>query len=187
MVKKMLSEKEKKYLLEIARKIIENALQGKKLEINEKELTPALKEKAGAFVTLEKNHQLRGCIGIIEARARLIDAVKGNALNAAFNDPRFDEVDESELNEIKIEISVLSKPQEIKFENAIDLLKKIDEKMGIVLEKNGRQATFLPQVWEQLPDKAEFLNELAMKAGLPANAWREKAKISFYKVEKFEE
>ncbi len=184
----MLSEKDRNFLLKIARQTIECFIEDKELEFDDKKLSEELKKNTAVFVTLTIDGLLRGCMGELVPIKPLIDSVIGNALNAAFHDPRFHEVEKNELKSIKIEISVLSKPQELKFRNSNDLLEKINQEMGLILEVDGRQATFLPQVWEALPDKVQFLDQLSLKAGLKASAWREKkAKIKFYNVEKFEE
>lgn len=109
--------------------------------------------------------------------------VVDNSLNAAFEDLRFSPLEQEELSEICIEISILSKPVKLYFIDEKDLLKKIDTKMGLILKFEGRQATFLPQVWVDLPDKLEFLKHLAKKAGLQKNDWK-KAEFFYYLIEK---
>lgn len=177
----MLTENEKKFLLELAKKAIKvypEAPKGKW-----KNLTATLMEKRGVFVTLEKGGQLRGCIGFIHAVMPLHDAVIENAVNAAFRDPRFPPVSKKEMKSLKIEISVLSEPVRFKFDSPEQLLKKLNGE-GVILKKGHNSATFLPQVWEQIPDKEEFLSELAMKAGLHSDGWKE-AEVYLYTVEKF--
>jgi AmmeMemoRadiSam system protein A len=121
----------------------------------------------GVFVTLTKHGELRGCIGTILPVSPLIEAVASNALAAAFGDPRFDPVEEAELGDLRIEISLLSVPVELVFSSLGDLQEKLAAtRPGVILQRGARQATFLPQVWEQLPDVHEFLEALCRKAGL---------------------
>ena len=135
-------------------------------------------------MTLTKNNNLRGCIGSLYASQPLWKEVQENALRAAFQDPRFFPLTKNELNEIKIEVSVLSEPKKLPFKDENDLLKKINKNMGIIIKKNFKSATFLPQVWEQLPDKKEFLEHLCLKAGLNKDDWKSKnTEILYYFVE----
>jgi len=172
-------------LLKLARESIKGYLNGKNVEVSD-DIKKKYAEKKACFVTLTKDGDLRGCIGSLEARQELWKDVIDNAVNAGFNDPRFPELDGEELDDVKIEISVLSNPEKLSYENPEDLLRKIDDKMGIILKKGFHSATFLPQVWEQLPDKQVFLEHLCMKAGLFQDDWK-KAEIKFYRVEKVEE
>jgi AmmeMemoRadiSam system protein B/AmmeMemoRadiSam system protein A len=147
-------------------------------------------EKAGCFVTLTERGKLRGCIGYIFPRNSLCEAIRDNARNASLNDPRFSKVRPDELKNIEIEISVLTVPKPLEFSNPKDLLSKLRPYVdGMVLElPGGGQATYLPQVWEQLPGKALFLGNLAMKAGGRASDWLEKGtKVLTYQVEAFKE
>jgi AmmeMemoRadiSam system protein A len=171
-----------KELLRLARESIIAHLEGKKAEVS-KEIKEKYKDKKACFVTLTKDGGLRGCIGSLEARQELWKDVVDNAVNAGFHDPRFPELDKDELEDVKIEVSVLSKPEKLEHKDAEDLLRKLDKDMGIVLKKGFHSATFLPQVWEQLPDKKMFLERLCMKAGLFKDDWKD-ADISFYRVEK---
>ncbi|MFH1358470.1 MAG: AmmeMemoRadiSam system protein A [archaeon] len=176
-----------KELLFLARSTLEAHFKDKKVEIsiNVKE---KYSEKGACFVTLTKNGDLRGCIGSLEPRQALYKDVVENSINAGFSDYRFQALDEEELEDIKIEISILTKPKKLEFDGWKDLLDKIDNKMGIVLRCSGDSATFLPQVWEQIPDKEVFLEELSMKAGLDRDAWKdEDCEIEFYRVEKVKE
>lgn len=182
----MIAAKDQKFLLKVARQAIERGLKDEELEIDEKEASKAMEKPAAVFVTLTKNKELRGCIGSLEAQQPLLEAVVGNALNAAFHDPRFEPVRADELKEIRIEISILSEAKEITFSSEKELLEKIDEKMGIILESGARRSTFLPQVWKQIEGKKEFLEQLSLKAGAGKDAWKT-AVISFYRVEEFHE
>lgn len=155
----------------------------------EADVPQKLRGKGACFVTLTMGGQLRGCIGHISAVEPLYQSVVDNAHHAATEDHRFNPVTPPELEKIHVEISVLTKPEPLAFAGPDDLLKKLQpHKDGVVLRVGGRGATFLPQVWEQLPEKEEFLNHLSQKAGMPANAWREPGtQVSIYHVEAFEE
>ncbi len=148
-----------------------------------------LKEKHGVFVTLNKHGDLRGCIGSLEARESVLEGVKHNALNAAFHDPRFRPVDRSEVGALEIEVSILTEPEPLEYRDHKDLLKKLRPGLdGVIIRSGYAGATFLPQVWEQLPDEEDFLAHLCAKAGLPADAWKtKKLEVSTYQVQCFEE
>lgn len=176
---------QKSQLLELARETIESHFSGQKFDLNP--ISKEFLEKRGVFVTLTKNGELRGCIGYILPIKSIYESVKENALHAAFNDSRFLPIKKEELKNIKIEISILSLPKLIAFSRPEELLKKLKPGIdGLILEKNGRQSTFLPQVWEELPDKVEFLEHLSLKAGFGRNIWKE-ARISTYQAEVFGE
>lgn len=172
-------------LLKLARNAIESELNGENLKIN-KEIKEKYSEKKASFVTLTEHGVLRGCIGSLYPRQELYKDVIENALHAAFDDYRFPQLKKYELSGIKIEISVLSIPEKISFKNEKELLRKIDKDMGIVLKKGFSSATFLPQVWEDLPDKIDFLESLSLKAGISKDAWKN-AEVYSYKVEKIKE
>lgn len=181
---------ERKLLLELARKTVTAAARGEKLPSLEGEkFSEKLRQHRACFVTLTKNGQLRGCIGSIFPQEPLCEAVVSRARSAAMEDPRFSPVEAGELDQIEIEISVLTVPQRLDFSSPEDLLKKLRPRVdGVVLRVGSREATFLPQVWEQLPDKEEFLAHLATKARLPSDAWRSpEAMVLTYQVEAFKE
>jgi len=148
-----------------------------------------LAQKRACFVTLTKGGVLRGCIGNLLPQAPLGQAIIDNARGAAMRDPRFPPVARAELNDLRIEISVLTEPQSLPFCSPEDLLAKLKPLQdGVLLRIGPRMATFLPQVWAQLPDKIDFLNHLAQKAGCDPGAWRGKdVSVSIYQVESFEE
>jgi len=150
---------------------------------------PELREERGTFVTLTKHGMLRGCIGNIMPRGSIVESVKRNALYAAFRDFRFPPLTRDELDEIHIEVSILTLPEKLEYSGAEDLLAKLRPGVhGVIIEKDGASATFLPQVWEQLPDPAEFLSRLCMKAGLSANEWKNGTlKVQTYEVQYFDE
>jgi len=170
-------------LLKLARNAIESKLNNKNLVVKDNIKKKYSKEQA-CFVTLTINNELRGCIGSLEAREELWKDVEDNAVNAAFNDPRFNPLDKNQLNIIKIEISILSTPKKLGIGK--EIYDKIDNKMGIILKKGFYSSTFLPQVWEQIPSKKEFLEELSFKAGLGKDDWKN-AELSFYRIESVKE
>jgi len=185
-----LSEDEGKDLLEVARKTIKNRLFSlKEPQIDLKDLAEIFQKKLGNFVTINIEGNLRGCIGHIIPRLPLIKGIKGNAINAAFKDPRFPPLTRGEFERIEIEISILTPPKELPYTDAEDLLQKLRPGTdGVILKKGFYEATFLPQVWEQLPKKEDFLSHLCSKAGLPAGSWKtEKLHVSTYQVQAFEE
>jgi AmmeMemoRadiSam system protein A len=180
-----MNELHRKILLDLARKTIAAKFSGKNYELG---LIPKeFQARHGVFVTLHKHGELRGCIGYIHPIKPLYDGVKENALNAAFHDPRFPPLGKEELIEVEIELSVLTPPKRLEYKSEADLLKKLRSEIdGVIIEKNGRQATFLPQVWKQIQDKIEFLQQLCWKAGLSPDAWKTAA-IYTYQAEVFSE
>ncbi len=178
----MLTEEEKQTLKQIALDSIKNGLEMKTKNVK---IIENLKIKKATFVTLTKEGELRGCIGTLKARQELYRDVTDNAYNAAFRDYRFPPLKKEELKHVKIEISILSDPEKLEYKNASDLLAKLNHSLGIIIKEGLRQATFLPTVWEQLPDKKEFLTHLCIKADLPPDEWKsEKLEIYTYTVEK---
>jgi AmmeMemoRadiSam system protein A len=185
-----LTEEEGRNLLRVARETIHEALFGEEGGRSaEPDASPKFTERRGTFVTLTINRGLRGCIGHIIPQETLIEGVRVNALNAAFRDPRFRPLSKSEFNRIKIEVSILTEPKPLAYSDAADLVQKLTPgRDGLIIKKGFLQATFLPQVWEQLPDKKTFLTHLCMKAGLAGNAWEnEKLEVFTYQVQAFHE
>jgi AmmeMemoRadiSam system protein A len=188
--KDQLTAEEGRYLLSVARQTIEEALFRNTREPGEESgFSSKFSDRRGTFVTLTTQGQLRGCIGHIIPQEPLIEGVKINAINAAFRDPRFKPLTREEFGKIQIEVSILTEPKPLAYEDEKDLLVKLRAGIdGLIIKKGGRQATFLPQVWEQLPDKKAFLTHLCMKAGLDADEWkRGELEISTYQVQAFEE
>jgi AmmeMemoRadiSam system protein A len=180
-----MSPEYKKRLLELARKTLEAHFKSEIFDL--KPVPLEFQQKRGVFVTLTKNGELRGCIGNIYPVKSIYQGIKENALNAAFYDPRFPPLKEEELPELKIEISLLTVPEKLEFDDPLELVKKLKPgKDGVILEKEGHQATFLPQVWEQIPDHYDFLRQLSWKAGLSVDAWK-KANIYIYHADCFAE
>ena len=162
----------------------------KEIELLEKKLdTKDFKQKSGTFVTLYKNNNLRGCIGSILPVESAKKSIKNNAINAGFNDPRFSSLTLDELNNINIEISILSKPENLEYIDGKDLLSKIRPNIdGLIIKKGVNSATFLPQVWEQLPLPQDFLSHLCLKANLNKNEWENgKLEVMTYQVQSFKE
>jgi AmmeMemoRadiSam system protein A len=147
------------------------------------------KSSCGTFVTLKIKDRLRGCIGNLTSDTPLASGVRRNAINAAFHDPRFAPLSTSELDRVEIEISILSEPQPLKYRDGDDLINKVRPHIdGVIIRKDLASATFLPQVWEQLPRSQDFLAHLCMKAGLAADAWHNpELEVSTYQVQHFEE
>lgn len=170
-------------LTEIARKTLKSCFKNKIFEPDEKTKKKYFHNKA-CFISLHKDTgDLRGCIGCIYSEHELWKSVQENTIKAAFEDPRFNPVNENELRHIKIEVSVLSVPEKIIFNNTGELLNKIDKDMGIILKKDIFSATFLPQVWNQIPEKINFLEFLSEKAGLDKDAWKNpETELWFYRV-----
>jgi len=185
-----LSEEQGKYLLGVARRTIENEiLDRQQPRESDDDLPPILLEERGTFVTLTIGGGLRGCIGHIIAQESLVEGIRVNAINAAFRDPRFRPLSKEEWKRVHIEISVLTDPKPLSYSDADDLLRKLRPGIdGVIIKKGYHQSTFLPQVWEQLPRKEEFLNHLCLKAGLGGDAWKKgDLQVSTYQVQAFEE
>ena len=182
-----LSIEDQKTCLQVARESIEYGLRhGMALKIVSGDYTNDLQQELATFVTLHKNGALRGCIGALEAYQPLIDDVAEHAYSAAFQDPRFPALQDNEYKQLDVKISVLGKPESVTFENEEDLLQQIRSAVdGLILEYGVNRGTFLPSVWEQLPDKREFLNHLKAKAGLPQQWWDNAVKISRYETFSF--
>lgn len=185
-----LSDKQKTFLLNLARQTIVDYFSiGQKTKIDRGKVDKELLKPASTFVTLTKKGELRGCVGSLIAKKPLYEDIINNSLLAAFSDTRFPQVGKDELSEIKIEISVLSEPKPYLYNNIDELIKKIEpKKHGLIIQNGFNQATYLPQVWDELPDKIIFLESLCLKAGLPQNAWQsDSTEIFYYQVDKFSE
>lgn len=185
-----LTDGEKQTLLKLARESIKFALHGKKLpKLNLDSFTPALREQGASFVTLTVQDQLRGCIGALEARQPLVEDVREHAIAAALEDPRFLPVEKNELNRIRIEVSILSVPQVLKYESSQELIQKLKPHIdGVIIKQGERKATFLPQVWEKVSNPKEFMNQLCYKLSGDPNLWQEtKLQVFTYQVEEFQE
>ena len=185
-----LTLEEQKTLLRIAREAIEHRVKGKKLPpVETTSLTQTIQEQGASFVTLAIGGQLRGCIGTLEAHQPLADDVREHAVAAAFEDPRFPPLREDELSRIQIEVSRLTRPVPLEYKDADDLISKLRPHIdGVILKDGLRRATFLPQVWEKLPNPSEFLDNLCYKMGMAHQHWRNKhLDVLTYQVEEFHE
>ena len=173
----------KKWLLGLARRAIESEFGGKKLKVFS--IPAEFRQKKACFVTLTKNGELRGCIGHLVSVQELYRDVIENARRAALMDYRFGPVDRAELPEIEIEISVLDQPQKYNYVNPGKLINYLAKnRPGVILKKGFNQATYLPQVWEELRTPEEFMGNLCLKAGLPFDEWKRVGEIEVYGVEK---
>lgn len=183
-----LSERDKMYLLKLARHTLEEHF-----GIPPKQVLPPpsdiVQQPAATFVTLTINGELRGCVGALEPYQPLVEDVKEHALAAALQDFRFPPLSKEELPLIEIEISVLTKPERLNYAHPLELsnlLKPFED--GVVISWRGRRATFLPQVWKKVPNPKEFLDHLCMKMGVDPHLWRrEIMDVSIYHVIEFRE
>ena len=149
---------------------------------------PWLRETGACFVTLTRQGALRGCIGTLEAHRPLLADVRANAVAAAFRDPRFAPLSAREWENTEVEVSLLSPMQALDFDDEADALAQLRPGFdGVVFEFGARRSTFLPQVWEQLPDAEDFMAQLKRKAGLPADFWHAQVRLQRYTVSKWKE
>jgi AmmeMemoRadiSam system protein A len=147
-----------------------------------------LEEPGATFVTLTLQGQLRGCIGSLEAYRPLIEDIQSNAVASAFRDPRFPPLSKEEFSEVLIEVSLLSKPEIIRHHNEEEALAQLTPgRDGVIIELGRQRATYLPQVWAQLPDTHDFISHLKQKAGLPEDYWSEDIRLMHYTVQKWHE
>jgi AmmeMemoRadiSam system protein A len=179
-----LTPSQRTQLLDVARAAIGAGLDGRKSVVRPADYAQALREPGASFVTLEIDGQLRGCMGMLEATESLISGVAHNAYAAAFEDPRFAPLTRAEYPGIEIHLSLLSVPQPMTFSSQADLLAQLHpHEDGLVIEEGGQRGTFLPAVWEQLPDPRDFLAALKRKAGLPTDHWSRTLVVRRYRVE----
>jgi AmmeMemoRadiSam system protein A len=186
----LISDADRIFLLSLARQSIESRANGTSApNIDIKTLSPILQEQGACFVTLTSRGYLRGCVGALEPYQSLAEDVFEHAIAAAFQDYRFPPVQAREVKDLEIEISYLTRPVPLKYENPDELPKLLRPKIdGVVLRDAGRRATFLPQVWEKIPDPEQFLEELCMKMGAPVDLWRrKKLDVMISQVEEFHE
>jgi AmmeMemoRadiSam system protein A len=188
------TEKEGQLLVKLARDTIEKELTGESPDTESDTLGPVLQDASfqvhgGTFVTLKIQGKLRGCIGNLTSEVSVLEGVKRNAINAAFHDPRFSPLSAAELEKTEIEVSILTTPLPLVYQQPQDLTQKLRVHVdGVIIRKGHLSATFLPQVWEQLPRPEDFLTHLCLKAGLPADAWKSaELEVSTYQVQYFEE
>lgn len=149
---------------------------------------PELARPGATFVTLTQAGQLRGCIGSLEAYRPLATDVAENAIAAAFQDLRFSPLSAEELARTDLEVSLLSAAEPMPFSDEADALARLRPGIdGVILTRGQRRATFLPQVWESLPKPQQFIAQLKLKAGLPADYWDERITLARYGVQKWKE
>lgn len=189
MTEKLTSD-EQKTLLRLARQALEHSVRGRKLPpLDLESFSPPLREQGASFITLTIQGNLRGCIGALEAYQPLAQDVCEHAVAAALDDPRFPPVAPQELDRIEIEVSRLTAPQRLEYTDSKELPAKLRPHVdGVILRDSLRRATFLPQVWEKLPDPSEFLDNLCYKMGAAPDSWRRKhLDVLIYQVEEFRE
>ena len=185
MVLMSLNKEHQQLLLALARASIQQGLKtGRSLKVNVDDYPRALVECRATFVTLELHQQLRGCIGRLDATRPLIEDVAENAFLAAFQDPRFPPLAIDELDALEIHISLLTESSPLLFSSEQDLISQLQPNIdGLILEEGHRRGTFLPSVWEQLPEPKQFFQHLKQKAGLAANYWSDTFKVYRYQTE----
>jgi len=181
------SESLRAQLLDTARRSIGHGLaKGQPLPVDPQQFGLPLNAAGASFVTLHIGEALRGCIGSLQAHRPLICDVAENAFAAAFRDPRFPPLREDELKSVKLDISVLSQAERVVFDSEQDLLNRIRPGVdGLILKDGNYRGTFLPSVWESLPDAGQFLTHLKLKAGLPSDHWSDTLEVWRYTTECF--
>jgi AmmeMemoRadiSam system protein A len=185
-----LTTEERLLLLQIARNAVDSAVNGQELPVLElSAMSLPLQEQGASFVTLTLEGNLRGCIGTLQASQSLALDVQEHAAAAAMEDYRFGPVLPEEVARLEIEISRLSPSKELEYSNPNELLSRLRPGVdGVVLRHGIQRATFLPQVWEKVPDPTDFLTQLCYKMGASGDLWkREHIKVSIYQVEEFKE
>lgn len=172
-------------VLEVARASIREGLRlRRRLHVNPAGYPPILRELRATFVTLRIEERLRGCTGALEARRPLVCDVADHAYSSAFEDPRFSPLASDELEGLSIDVSILSDPEPFGAASDEELVAQLRPEVdGLILRLGDRKATFLPSVWESVPDPQEFLRELKRKAGLPLSGWPEGLQALRYRVE----
>lgn len=178
------SPPEQRALLDLARESVHCAVhRGTAAAVAIDHYGDRLRERAAAFVTLNRRGSLRGCIGTLAADDPLVETVAENAFRAALHDPRFPPVSIAELEQLEIDISVLTAPEPWTVADETELLAGLEPgRDGLILGVGQRRATFLPSVWAQLPRPAEFVRHLKLKAGLPADFWSSEVVVARYQA-----
>ena len=182
-----LSKDDQESCLQVALQSIKHGLEeGREPQVNTSHYSSNLQQNFASFVTLYKKGELRGCIGALQASQPLINDISEHAYAAAFQDPRFPALVNNEYEQLDIKISVLGSPEKINFIDEEDLLQQIRTNIdGLIIEHGYNRGTFLPSVWEQLPEKKDFLNHLKVKAGFTFDWWDNAVKISRYETFSF--
>ena len=175
------SPAQRETLLDLARESIERGVYGERVKIDTNRYDEMLGEDGASFVTLNLSGNLRGCIGSLEARQPLVLDVSSNARSAAFRDPRFTPVTAGDLPQLDIHISVLTPATPMTFDSEADLIEQLVPGVdGLILSAGMRRGTFLPSVWESLPDARDFFLQLKRKAGLPVDFWSDDVRVDRY-------
>jgi AmmeMemoRadiSam system protein A len=184
-----LSAEQQKVLLALAQQSLKSGLsQAGAAKIKIQDYDNELQKVAASFVTLHINGNLRGCVGRLEASRPLVEDISENAYGAGFEDSRFSPLQDNELSLLDIHISILTTPQKLQVKDEKDLFKKLRPGLdGLVLREGGRRSTFLPSVWDSLPDVEEFVAALKHKGGWSKNYWSSKILVQTYQVEEFGE
>ena len=188
-----LATPERRELLALARASIDSALahgrsSGELMPFSPVLLPPALTVRRSSFVTLRRNEELRGCCGTLDAPRPLAEDVWRNARAAAFNDYRFPALTAAEWPQVHLHLSLLTVPEPLDVTTEEQLLVLLRPSIdGLILESDTGRATFLPAVWEQLPDPVQFVRHLKMKAGWPATYWSNRVRCSRYTTQSFGE
>lgn len=182
-----LSPEDRQLLLDIARRSIRHGLdQGRPLAVQAEDFEAPLRALRASFVTLNLNGMLRGCIGHLEATQPLVEDVADNAFSAAFRDPRFPPLSEQEFDSLELHLSILTPAEPLPCDSESDLLQKLRPyRDGLILSEGVHRGTFLPSVWEQLPQPEEFLRHLKRKAGLADDHWSQELEVFRYETESF--
>jgi len=179
-----LDARERALLAGVARRSLEDAFAGRPTELDVEALPERLRRPGACFVTLEREGELRGCIGSIEARRPLAEDAVENARAAAFQDYRFAPLERYELATLEIHLSVLTPSEPLPVDDEADLLARlVPGEDGLILEDGPHRATFLPQVWESLPEPRDFVRQLKRKAGLAPDHWSRALAFRRYRVE----
>lgn len=182
-----ISHTDRKVLLAVARRAIEEGVERQQRPVLELEqYSEVLRRPAASFVTLYLEGKLAGCIGSLEATRPLVEDVAENAYSAAFSDYRFAGIGKNDLQQLSLEIALLSPLQRVEVVSEAELQRQLTvNKHGLLIEMSVHRATFLPKVWKTLPDKKDFLEQLKLKAGLSRDFWSDKIECYLYTAESF--
>ncbi len=180
------TDNQQQRLLGIARASIQEGLERRQPLKIEADADTLLASPGACFVTLKLDGQLRGCIGSLEAYRPLITDVAENAYAAAFQDPRFSPLTKPELDQLELSLSILTPAESMTFSSQEDLLAQLQPGIdGLIIQEGNRRGTFLPSVWESLPEASRFLSHLKLKAGLPEDYWSDSVQVWRYATESF--
>lgn len=177
-----LPDEHRRILLDLAKRAIRHSLTtGQPLDVALDAYPPELRKKRGTFVTIERRGQLMGCIGTLRAQRPIVEDIAQNAWSALFRDPRCPRLTPEDAPDLDVHISLLTDPTPMTFSSEEDLLSQLRPGVdGLLLEDIGHRGTFLPSVWESLPDPRDFLNHLKRKAGLAPTYWSSTVRVSRY-------